>query len=446
MNREIKIENFLNKEVVNFASYSTLRAIGSVVDGLKNSHRKIIFGMKSTNKSTKVSILSAEIMAKSQYLHGDISGSIITLAKNYTTTNNLPLLTREGNFGTRMTPEASATRYIFTNKEKIFNEIFKPQDDVILEAQSFEGENIEPKFYTPTLPLILINGSEGISTGFAQKILPRKLDTIKKYIVSYFENKELPELVPYYNGFKGIIKKGASKNQWIIEGTFEKISSTKILINELPIGYSLQSYTKVLDTLEEEKVIKRYVDKSNAKKDIFEFEVTMDMKSLKEPENVIKEKLKLIKKVTENFTVIDENNRVIIYDSPEEVLNHYIKIKLEYLEKRKNYLAQKIKEDLIILYSKYLFVKNVIEENIVVQGTKKDEIIKQIQKIEKIIKIDDSYDYLLRMPIYNLTEEKSKELLESIKVKKEELKNTIESKIEDIWLKEIDECFRIQKM
>src|SRR5574344_456638 len=158
------VTNFLNNEVVDFASYSTMRALASYIDGQKNASRKVLSSiMNRPNKDTKVSILSGLIMTDTEYLHGDISGSIVTLAQNYLGTNNLPLLTREGNFGTRFENEASATRYIFTAKEKYFDNIFKKEDNDILIQQYFEGTKIEPRFFVPTLPLVLVNGSEGIA-------------------------------------------------------------------------------------------------------------------------------------------------------------------------------------------------------------------------------------------------------------------------------------------
>ena len=140
----MKITDFLNNEVVNFASYSTLRALASYIDGLKNSHRKVVCYMLLNNvtKEKKVFNLSGEIMTSMEYLHGDISGSVITLAQNYPGTNNIPLLSREGNFGTRFTNEASATRYIYTAKDKMFDYLFNKSDINVLPEQYFEGTKI----------------------------------------------------------------------------------------------------------------------------------------------------------------------------------------------------------------------------------------------------------------------------------------------------------------
>lgn len=435
----ITVSRFLNEEVVDFASYSTLRAIGSLIDGQKNAGRKVIYSMANRpNKETKLSILAGLIMTDTEYLHGDISGSIVTLAQNYVGSNNIPLLTREGNFGTRFTPEASAIRYIFTNKESYFNDVFNPEDNNILISQEFEGTVIEPRFFVPSIPLILVNGSEGIATGFAQKILPRNLNTIKEYINNYLEGKPLPELTPYYNGFNGAIKPGENTNQWVIGGVYEKRHLTRVLVTELPVGYTLSSYTKILDDLEDKKIIKSYSDLSE--NDMFKFEISMDNNTIANNFDGIGGILKLNKTVTENFTVMDENNRVVDYNSPEEVINHYIRIKLEYLDKRKSYLINKINNDLLLLASKYLFVKGVTENTIIVSKMKKDEIISQLNLPEndRIITYEESYDYLLKMPIYSLTSEKLEELLNKIKNLQVELKTIKETHINDTWVKELN--------
>jgi DNA gyrase/topoisomerase IV subunit A len=148
----------------------------------------------------------------------------------------------------------------------------------------------------------------------------------------------------------------------------------------------------------------------------------------------------LVKTITENFTVIDENNKVVVYNSPEEVINHYIKLKLHFLQLRKDYLVQKTKDDLLILASKYIFVLNVTEENIKVNKVKKADIISQVKNYPKIITVDGSYDYLLAMKIYNLTEEKLAELLQQIKDKKVELIEIQSKEISETWSEEILKC------
>ena len=433
------VTKFLNEEVVNFASYSTMRAIASAIDGQKNAGRKVIYSMMNrSNKDTKVSILSGLIMTDTEYLHGDISGSIVTIAQNYVGTNNLPLLTREGNFGTRFETGASATRYIFTAKEKYFDNIFNKADNNILIEQYFEGTKIEPRFFVPTLPLILINGSEGIATGFAQKILSRNIDNIKKAITNILQSKKIDSklLIPSFNGFNGTVEQGDTTNQWLIKGTIKRLSGGKFEILEVPVGIDLQSYIKVLDDLEDDKFIKSYKDKSEDDK--FHFEVTMSPSDLsKFTDDELLQKFKLVKRISENYTCLDENNRVKVFENAEEILRSFVKIKLEYLQKRKDFELQKLEDDIKIDFSKFLFIKNIVENKLTINKRKKSDIETDLEKIDNIIKRDNSFDYLLQMNILSLTEERMNKLQEDIKIKKDSLDKLKLKSPEDIWREEI---------
>ena len=172
---KIKITDFFQNDYVDQASYDNLRKVASLVDGQKNAARKILYTIleKNIKDEIKVSQLGSKVAEFAEYLHGSMDGVTINLAQNFPGTNNIPLLAREGNFGTRFSQSASAPRYIFTHGTKEFFELFKKEDNQVLIKQYFEGQQIEPMFYVPNLPILLINGSEGVSSGFAQKILPR---------------------------------------------------------------------------------------------------------------------------------------------------------------------------------------------------------------------------------------------------------------------------------
>jgi len=441
----MNISQFLNEDLSDYASYSTLRMIASAIDGQKNSGRKVLFTVidKNIKKEIKVSQLASKVAEFSEYLHGEASlqGVIVNMATNYTGSNNINLLEPKGNFGTRFTPEASAPRYIYSLGSKNLWDLFHEDDKNILIQQNFEGHNIEPQFYVPTLPLLLINGAEGIASGFAQKILPRDPKKIKNFIKDYLNNSlkanKNNSLHPYYNGFTGNIINTENIKQFEIVGNIERISSTKIEINEIPIGYSLKGYIKVLDKLEEDGFITNYQDLSED--DNFKFIISFKKVVLDSlTDDQLLNKLKLIKRVTENYTVIDENNKVKVFDSVKEILMYYIDIKLKYLQRRIDYKIQKLNEDIRLDISKYLFIKNIVDNKLIVNKRKKSEIEKDLDNFDKIIKRDNTYDYLLRMPIYSLTTEKMDELMKLIKDKKEVLdyyKTTTPSKE---WLKDLE--------
>lgn len=436
----MQLSNFFNSDFVDYASYDNLRKIGSCIDGLKNASRKVIFTVleKNIKEPIKVSQLANKVAEYAEYLHGSLDGVVVNLGQDFTGTNNVPLLQKKGNFGTRFAQEASAPRYIFTYGSKNLFTLFKKEDLKILKEQMFEGERIEPVFYVPTLPLILVNGSEGVSSGFAQKILPRNPKNIIKYLTNKIQgkrnNKDL--LKPFFNDFKGTVEQGETSFQWLIKGKIERTNKNQITISEIPVGYDLKTYIKVLKTLEDNKVILDWDDLSDKE---FKFIVKMNPKDLdKLSEDEILDKLKLVKKVTENLTCLNANNQIQEFQSAEEILDYYFKVKMEYLGKRKDYLVQELKTDLDILNAKITFIKAILDKSLVIEKQPKDKIVKNLEKIITV-KVQDSYDYLLNMPLYSLTLEKIKALTETLKNSKLKLRETQEKTLEIFWLEDLEE-------
>jgi DNA topoisomerase-2 len=435
----MKISEFFNKDYVDQASYDNLRKIASLVDGQKNASRKILYTIleKNVKEKIKVSQLGSKVAEFAEYLHGNLDGVIVNLGQDFPGTNNIPLLQKKGNFGTRFSQEASASRYIYTYGTDQFFELFKKDDTAILKHQFFEGQQIEPMFYVPTLPILLVNGSEGVSSGFAQKILPRNPTDIKKYIVGKLAGKDpKASLVPFYEGFHGTVEQGENDSQWLIKGIAKVTGINKVEITEVPIGYDLKSYISVLDDLEDKKIIQSYRDKSED--DNFTFEVTIPSKSLKEwDHDELLNRLKLVKKVTENYTVIDENNKIVVYESAKEILDHYIGVKLTSLEARKEHLKGRLEDEIRYDYSKYLFIKMIVEGALIISKRKNVDIVTDLDKVKDILSKDDSYDYLLNMNIMSLTEERMTKLESDIKQKKTDLDVLIKKSIQQLWSEEI---------
>lgn len=433
MMQEIKIQDLLNKELVNYASYDNIRKIGSAIDGLKNASRKVIFTVleKKIKEKTKVLQLSNKCAEYADYLHGSLDGVVVTLAQDFAGTNNIPLLQKFGNFGTRCIQEASAPRYIFAKGSDELFDLFK--DSEILEQQYFEGSRIEPKFYTPTLPMLLVNGSEGVSSGFAQKILPRNPENLKKYILEKLSGKEPSEelLNPYAKNFKGNFRKDVeTPNKWYIEGVVEHVKNNEYLITEIPFTYDLKTYTNVLDDLVESKTIIRYSSESDGE-NILKFRVTLP----KGVNDSLITRLKLYKIVNENYTAIDENLKVREFKSAKEIIDYYIDIKLKFLQKRKTYIIEKLNKDFKILENKLRFLNMYISKELSITDKSKSELEIELEKLnfDKF----DGYSYLIGMPMYSLTTDKIKELETSIEKLKKEIETVTKTSIEQMWRKDL---------
>lgn len=441
----MNIKEFFDTDFSSFASYSSFRGIGNFIDGQKPSSRKVIHAVKNLKDKTKVASLAARIVDTLEYLHGQVSleGVISGMAQNYAGSNNINLLEPKGDFGSVCIQKAGASRYIYVDKEKIYDSIFKSVDENVLIDQEFEGTKIEPQFYVPIIPMILVNGSEGIGTGFAQKILPRNPKDIIHYIL-HILTKDCTKscnLVPYFNGFSGTIRNIDSTFSYEIYGKFERTNTTTITVTELPIGYDLEKYCNILAKLEEEKVIVDYTDKSEPKENKFLFEIKAQREFVKKDDEYIIDKLKLVKKVTENFTCIGQNNEIVEFKSDIDILNAYIKIRLEYYEKRKAYLIKKLKEDLMIAGSKFYFVKLVLEEKIKVFKQSKAIILDQIDKCDKFpfYKVNDSFTYLINMPIHSFSFDTINDLKEDIQKKKLLLQEVSDTHVYKMWVTELTE-------
>jgi DNA topoisomerase-2 len=438
---QINITDFFSSEFVDYASYDNIRKIGSVIDGFKNSSRKVIHTVldKNINTEIKVDALASITSGYTLYLHGsmNLNGVIVNLAQDFTGKNNIPLIQAEGNFGNRQIREASAPRYISTLKQRFLNTIINPKDNAVLEEQNFEGELIEPKYFLPIIPLLLINGSDGVSTGFAQSILPRNPLEIKDYLVSKLKDKPFKgKLIPYYKGFRGTTEQ-LEPGRFVFKGTVE-IKRNKVLITELPVGYDLKGYIKILEKLEEEKKIRSYKDLSS---DVFQFEVTLD-KPISEDEAI--RYLKLSTTETENYTSINENNKILQFKTVEEVLEYYFDFRLNKYEERKQTDLSKIQENILRSMSTFLFIENV-NNGVIELKAKEEEIINTIKTIDGIVEVEGSYNYLLNMPVRNLTKEKMAELQNKINGLKEEYLNLENMNVKDIWLSEIEDLYKLLK-
>jgi DNA topoisomerase-2 len=279
-----------------------------------------------------------------------------------------------------------------------------------------------------------------MATGFAQKILPRNPKNLKNYIKGKLQGKlraqKSNSLHPYFNGFTGNIISTENPGQYEIYGCIERLSGTKVRITEIPVGIELKSYIKTLDTLEEKDFIKGYTDQSEKS---FQFEVSFNRGVLdKLTDDQLLDKLKLVKTVTENYTAIDADNRVKVFTGPKEIIDYYYNVKIDFLQKRIDHIITKIQSEIRKMVSVYLFIQAITEDKLIINKRKKTEIVEDLENFPKIQKEDDSYDYLLRMPIHSLTKEKMDELMAKIKDKKQELDYYKTTTPETEWSKDLD--------
>ena len=436
---KVDIKTLINKELVLFSIADNVRSIPNFIDGMKPSQRKVIFACikKNLNTEIKVSQLSGYVSEVSSYHHGEASlqDTIINLAQNFVGSNNVNLLEPIGQFGSRLFggKDSASPRYIFTNLSKNFKDLFHSDDFNLLDYLDDDGFSIEPRYYVPTLPVILINGAKGIGTGFSTDIPCFNPEDIKNRLLKLTENEdcEIEELTPWYKGFTGKIIK-VENNKWTSHGTYE-VKGNKITITELPIGTWTEDYKLFLDKLETDEVIYSY--KNNSTDTTIHFELSLPLENIIEWTNnrEIEKKLKLISHISgKNMYVFDEHDKIVKMESAEEIIYRFWRIRNEYYIKRQKYLANKIKHELDIIISKITFINDVINENIKVFRQKLDFINSQLE-IKKYSKIENSYKYLTDMKIHSFSEDTINTLTEKMNTLTHEYTTISNMTLKDFW-------------
>ena len=438
---EKTISEFLSSEYKEFAMYVIEgRAIPSVIDGFKPTQRKIIHISNQTwktgsEKTLKVFQLSGKVASDCYYHHGDasLSNAIITMAQRFK--NNAPLLEEDGQFGSLRSPQAGAPRYIGTKLSENFKLIYK--DFELLEYKEEEGESIEPKYFLPIVPAVLLNGSSGIAVGFASNVLNRDIKSIIDACVKVLAGKEPGEVKPSLNGFTGeFIQDKENNKRWVIRGKYDRVNTTTVKITELPPSMTYEKYEDILDKLVDDKVIVTYDDNC---KDNIDYTIKFTRSDLEKlDEDKLIKLLKLEESSTEIFSTLDEFGKLMIFENTSDIIKYFVDFRLKYYHKRKQFLLDKLNRELKILSNRGRFIKAIIDGKLKVNNVSKSIIIEGIEAMG-LDKIDDSYDYLLRMPIYSLTKEMYDKLKEDFTIKKEEIKTLEATDPKDMYILDLTE-------
>lgn len=433
------ITEFMSDEYKQFAIYTIEnRALPSLIDGLKPSQRKIIhisnqIWKTGSEKNLKIFQLAGKVASDCFYHHGSSSleNAIINMAQTFK--NNAPLLEQDGQFGSLRSPEAGAPRYIGTKLSSNFRLLYK--DFELLTLREEEGELIEPNYFLPIIPTVLLNGSSGIAVGFASNILNRDVKSVIDSCISLISGKKIKEVKPHLAEFLGTFEQCEENNKkWYIKGTFQRVNLSTVSVNELPPSMTYEKYEEILDKLVDNKQIVSYEDNCNnninyiIKFNRSELAKLTDAKLIK--------LLKLEETTTEIYTTLDEFGKLKIFESTIEIIEYFVNFRLNYYNKRKEFILAKLINESLILSNRGKFIKAIIDNKLKVNNVSKSDIIKGIEKM-KLDTVDGSYDYLLRMPIYSLTKELYLKLIEDLRLKKEEIDIIKKQEIKEMYIEDL---------
>jgi DNA topoisomerase-2 len=467
-NGKVDYTNFINDELIHFSNADNIRSLPSIMDGLKPSQRKILFGCLKRNLKTEVRVaqLAGYVSEHAAYHHGEASlnGAIVSMAQIFVGANNINLLAPVGQFGSRLQggKDSASPRYIHTHLEPIVDKIYRKEDSIILNYLDDDGLLVEPETYYPTIPIILVNGSIGIGTGFSTDIPPHDpmdiVNLIKDRLYGSRTSLENIALRPWWFGFKGPVMQ-SSDGVWITKGLYTFNDDKKMIsITELPIGVWTHDYKEVLEELcatndkeTNKPVLKTYEDLYNHVDIRFDLYLEPDYYyDVKENSIEFEKRFHLTSTWrTSNMVGFSSAMKIKKYECAGDIVEEFYVERIKKYEERRMKEITVLKNDAIEADAKARFLRGVLNDTIDLRRKTDDEIVAIMKKHDlpaisalsgnKINDDVDAYDYLLRLRIDRV---KASAIVdaENALMKAQELLAALEkTTASEMWLSDLDE-------
>ena len=463
-------DEFIDQEFRHFSKYDCERSIANLVDGLKTSQRKILFSCFKRNlvREIKVAQLAGYVSEHSGYHHGEMSlnHAIKGMAQEYPGSNNVALLMPNGQFGSRLGggKDSASERYIFTKLNPIAKFIYPEEDFPVLNYLDDDGTPVEPDFYVPIVPMVLVNGGKGIGTAFSYDIMSHNLSEIIDYLKydlkykihhkitnnSEMVKKNKKKIHPYYEGFKGEIIR-VEEHKYLFKGKYDIVGTDLVEITELPIGSWTDDYKATLEGLSDSKkhknpIVKAMQDMSTDVNVEFKVKLASGKAEYLLPKiveydcNNLEKKLKLFTtRKTSNMHLFDAEQKIRKFDTIYEIINEFYKVRYDTYVKRKAHQIEIMTNRACLVSNKARFIKEQCDDVIDLRKKKKTEVVALLRSrnYDKISG-DNEYKYLRSMPIDSLIEEN----IEKLNKEAEKIKSDLEilkiTSVEQLWLYELN--------
>lgn len=464
--KNVTFDEFIHKDLIHFSNYNVQRAIPSMIDGLKPSQRKVLYGCFKRNlvKEIRVAQLSGYVSEHAAYHHGETSlqDTIIGLAQNFVGTNNINYLLPNGTFGSRLQggKDSASPRYIYTCLNPITKFIFRPEDEPILNYLDDDGLAIEPDYYLPIIPTVLLNGIKGIGTGYSTTIPAFNPTTLITNMKRIIESRDLEELVPWYSKFSGTIMK-TDENTFMSKGKFKLVNSTTIRVTELPIGVWTEKYLEFLESVcidaknaKKKQFIQKFIDQSTDSTVcidiVMHYRVLLGLRqkeSTSEYFSPIDEKLHLTKNILlSNMHVFNQHHHVKKFKTAKTIMEEFYEMRIVKYSDRKEHWLTVYKYDLSKIENKVRFISEILNDTLDLRRKKQKEIetILEDKKYERFVatkNTNPNYDYLVKLPLNTLTTEMVEKLNMELKTKKETYETLLDMPVKKIWLDELRELY-----
>lgn len=409
---DVTITDFIHKDLVNFSVYNVSRNIPSIMDGLKTSQRKVLFTVFDRNYTTparevKVAQLGGAVAERTLYLHGEASlgDTVVGMAQSFAGSNNVPLLHGAGQFGTRLSngADSASPRYIFTYAAATTRLLFCADDEPLLVHKREEGTPVEPVFYLPTLPVLLLNGAEGISTGYSSTVPCFNPADVLANVTRFLDRAPFEPMTPWYRGFKGAVEL-LPDNKFTVRGCVAPVagSATEFVVTELPVGG--KSFSDYADWLaEEDSPVKMLENRST---DV-ECHFKVQFKTAEAAAAAVAKGLETVLKLTYkgslcNMHLFDKDGHIRKYASVTAILEEWCGHRLEAYERRRTHRLAAMATRSAELRCKLAFLKAVLSGEVDFRTTTESALVTYFDK-QKFVKVRDDYGYLLNVTARTFT-------------------------------------------
>lgn len=399
--RDINVE--METSFLSYAmSVIVARALPDVRDGLKPVHRRILYamdtlGLRSSAKYRKSATVVGEVLGK-YHPHGDtaVYDSMVRMAQNFSM--RYMLVDGQGNFGSIDGDHAAAMRYTEARMAKISDEVLSDIDkDTVDFVPNYDGSINEPKVLPSRVPLLLLNGTEGIAVGMATKIPPHNLGELVDGVIHLIENPgaTVEDLMKHVKGpdfptggvifDNGEIKAayGTGKGGVVMRAVAEieegKKGKFQIVVTEIPYQVNKASLIeKIADLVKDKKIvgISDIRDESDRKHMV---RIVIELKKDAYPNKILNQLYKLTPMQCSYhmnmIALVDEINPQLL--TLKTILEEFIKHREEVVRRRSEYELKKARERAHILEGLLIALGSIDEVIATIKKSKDQEEAKQ---------------------------------------------------------------------
>lgn len=365
--KSLLCDRHLRKNTQSFQIYAMHRTIPGL-DNLTPVRRKALTSFYKHNVTSPLKIYMAAGRIAFEYLyhHGDasINGALIKMAQDYPGSNNISLLVKDGQVGSRNRrgKDAGSARYVGASLRKNTVEALFPKDDFPILPKSFtDGTEVEPQYYLPTLPLPILEFNKSVSYAWCLEVYPRDIDVVCKVLTKLCKGEEISDKdkkIPLSKkGFKGTLKfqnTEDGREQIYMKGLYKQLKEGKtdiLHITELPLCVTPKKIELAL--IEDDDIVSNV---SNHTTD--DVDIKVELKSgwydkVIKKYGSIEKFLHLEATIREHINFINEKGVIEHFDNAYDVLERCFQL-------NKSKYKQKIDRELLLLKYKILREQNII--------------------------------------------------------------------------------------